>query len=68
MKGSYKIENGYVVIRQPINIKPYGRNAQSVLLASTAGAETFDHNGEEVRVNLFVWVTRDKWEKVSNMF
>ena len=62
LKGSYKIENGYVVIRQPINIKPYGRNAQSVLIASTAGVETFDHNGEEVSVNLFVWVARDYGE------
>ena len=57
----YKIKNGYLEIKCPIEIRNGGKN--NIFLATTSGIDTFEHDGKEISVNLNVWVKRSDYER-----
>ena len=64
MKGLYKIENGYIVIKYPIEVRN-AKAGRNVLIAATAGAETFNHEGKEIRVNLNAYMDWKDWRDLN---
>tara|TARA_R110002020_G_scaffold170646_1_gene360428 strand:- start:1189 stop:1383 length:195 start_codon:yes stop_codon:yes gene_type:complete len=54
----YQIVGDQIVITFPI-VPRKSKSGKSMLLASTGGAESFVHEGKEVKVNLNVYVLGD---------
>lgn len=58
--GSYSIEDGNMVMRLPIAPR-LAKAGKSMLLCSTRGAETFTHDGMDIRMNINCYVPIDMW-------
>ena len=59
LKEAMYIEDGFVVIVKKIAPRP-AKSGKSMLLATTAGTESFSHEDKNVLVNLNVYVPNAK--------
>jgi len=50
----FKIEGNEIVIRMPLQ-PVMSKSGKSIVVASTRGRETFEHEGESLHVNLNVY-------------